>query len=177
VAYGLHAPFETAEELKVHYGSVLPERVAEDEKVWASVFGEKAEQSFSRHFITAILEARATEIFEMIYDELEKSGYRKRLPAGVVLTGGANLLPGMTDLARSVLGVPARLGTPSHRLPITSLNRSLQTPAYATTVGLLLWGLHEDARSVHRRFVADQQPTNSDILGSALEWLKNLLPG
>ena len=132
VAYGLHAPFETAEELKIRYGSVLPERVAEDEKVWASVFGEKAEQSFSRHFITTILEARATEIFEMIRDELEESGYRNRLPAGVVLTGGSNLLPGMTELARSVLGVPARLGAPSHRLahhgPRTALCRRRRTP-------------------------------------------------
>lgn len=177
VAYGLHAPFETAEELKVHYGSVLPERVAEDEKVWASVFGEKAEQSFSRHFITTILEARATEIFELVRDELEKSGYRDRLPAGVVLTGGANLLPGMTDLARGVLGVPARLGMPSHRLPITGLNRTLQTPAYATAVGLLLWGLHEDSRAVHRRFVADSQNDGPDLVRNALRWLQNLLPG
>ncbi|MFN2200975.1 MAG: cell division protein FtsA [Caldilineaceae bacterium] len=176
IAYGLHAPFETAEELKIHYGTVLPERVAEDEKVWASVFGEKAEQSFSRHFITTILEARATEIFELIRDELEKSGNKDRLPAGVVLTGGANLLPGMTDLARSILGVPTRLGAPSHRLPIAGLNRTLQTPAYATTVGLLLWGLHEDSREVHRRFVTDQQRDRQDVVRSVLEWLQNLLP-
>lgn len=176
VAYGLHAPFETAEELKVRYGTVIPDRVAEDEKVWASVFGEKSEQSFSRHFIARILEARATEIFEMVRDNLEKSGYAERLPAGVVLTGGANLLPGMTDLARNILGVPARLGTPSHHLPIKGLSRNLQTPIYATTVGLLLWGLHEDSRAVHRRLVADQHKNNPDMIRNVVEWLQNLLP-
>jgi len=107
---------------------------------------------------------------------LEKSGNKDRLPAGVVLTGGANLLPGMTDLARSILGVPTRLGAPSHRLPIAGLNRTLQTPAYATTVGLLLWGLHEDSREVHRRFVTDQQRDRQDVVRSVLEWLQNLLP-
>ncbi len=177
VAYGLHAPFETAEELKVRYGTVLPERVAEDEKVWASVFGEKSEQSFSRHFIARILEARAIEIFEMVREGLEESGYNNRMPAGVVLTGGSNLLPGMTDLARSILGMPARLGTPSHRLPITGLSSNLQTPIYATTVGLLLWGLHEDARAVHRRFVTDQQTNNPDMVRNIFDWLQNLLPG
>ena len=177
IAVGLHAPFETAEDLKLRFGSVLPERVAEDEKVWVTVFGEKAERSFSRHFICQILEARASEIFEMIRDGLKESGYHGRLPAGVVLTGGANQLPGMTELARSVLGMPARLGTPSHRLPVTGLNRTLQTPAYATSVGLLLWGLHEDARAVHRRFVADQSAGNAAWARNAIEWLRNLLPG
>ena len=55
IAMGLHAPFETAEELKLRYGSVLPGSVPEDDKVWASVFGEKAERSFSRRFIAEIL--------------------------------------------------------------------------------------------------------------------------
>ena len=177
VAVGLHAPFETAEELKLRYGSVLPERVAEDEKVWASVFGEKSELSFSRRFISEILEARATEIFEIIGEKLEDSGYYDHMPAGVVLTGGASQLPGMTELGRRVLGMPVRIGTPSGRLPITGLNRSLQTPAYSTSVGLLLWGLHEDARAVHRRFAADQAGNHSVWVGNVMQWLKNLLPG
>ncbi len=73
LAVGLHAPYETAEELKVRYGNVLPERVADDEKVWATVFGEKAERSFSRRFICEVLEARAIEMFEIIREKLLRS--------------------------------------------------------------------------------------------------------
>jgi hypothetical protein len=43
-------------------------------------------------------------------------------------------------------------------------------------VGLLLWGLHEDAREVHRRFVNDQQGERQDVVRGVLDWLQNLLP-
>ena len=59
VAVALHTPFETAEALKVRYGHVLPDRVAADETVWATVFGERNERSFSRRFVCEVLEARA----------------------------------------------------------------------------------------------------------------------
>ncbi|MCX6043882.1 MAG: cell division protein FtsA [Chloroflexi bacterium] len=173
----LHAPFETAEELKLRYGTVLPERVAEDEKVWANVFGEKAERSFSRRFIAEILEARATEMLEIIHKKLEDSGYLEQLPAGIVFTGGSSQLPGLSELSREVLGMPARIGIPAAHLPIHGLSRALQSPTYATSIGLLLWGLHEDARAVHRRFAAESNTGSIDWAGQTMRWLKNLLPG
>lgn len=176
IALGLHAPFETAEELKVRYGSVLPDTVPEDDKVWASVFGERSERSFSRRFICEILEARAIEILEIISNKLEESGYYDRLSAGVVLTGGSSQLPGLTELGRSVLGMPVRVGVPSNRLPLTGLSRNLQSPAYATSIGLLLWGLHEDARR-KRPDYGGSRGSQSDWMGRAMRLLKNLLPG
>jgi cell division protein FtsA len=175
IAVGLHASFETAEELKLRYGSVMPESVPEDDKVWASVFGEKAERSFSRRFICEILAERAEEMFEIIGSRLDESGYFDKLPAGVVLTGGSSQLPGLTELGRSVLGMPVRVGSPGNRLPVTGLSRNLQSPAYATSIGLLLWGLHEDARQIRRQYDNDQ--TQNTWVGQALRWLKNLLPG
>jgi cell division protein FtsA len=177
IAMGLHAPFETAEELKLRHGSVLPERIAEDETVWATVFGDKAERSFSRRFICEILEARATEMLEIVYERLEEAGYHGRTPAGVVLTGGSSQLNGMADLGRRVLGMPVRIGVPSpSQLPITGLSSRLASPTYATTVGLLLWGLHEDARSVRRGFTADTHQGKA-IFGRTADFLRSLLPG
>jgi cell division protein FtsA len=175
IAVGLHAPFETAEELKLRYGSVMPESVPDDDKVWASVFGEKAERSFSRRFFCEILEERAAEMFEIIAGRLDDSGYFDKLPAGVVLTGGSSQLPGLTELGRSVLGMPVRVGAPTNRLPLTGLSRNLQSPAYATSTGLLLWGLHEDARKIRRQYPSDQGQYG--WAGQAMRWLKNLLPG
>ncbi|HXF64358.1 MAG TPA: cell division protein FtsA [Caldilineaceae bacterium] len=175
IAVGLRAPFETAEELKLRYGSVMPESVPDDDKVWASVFGEKAERSFSRRFICEILEERAAEMFEIIGDKLDESGYFDKLPAGVVLTGGSSQLPGLTELGRSILGMPVRVGAPSNRLPLTGLSRNLQNPAYATSIGLLLWGLHEDARKIRRQYPSE--PGQNGWVGQAMRWLKNLLPG
>jgi cell division protein FtsA len=174
----LHTPFETAEMLKLRYGHSVPERLAEDEKVWAQVFGERSERSFNRRFMSEVLAARAEEVFSTLQDRLSEAGFLTKIPAGVVLTGGAAQLPGMAELARNVLGMPARIGTPGSHLPITAMSRSLQSPAYATSVGLLLWGMREDARSLHRRYGADSPHNlNTAWVGQTMKWLKNLLPG
>ncbi|MCC6453475.1 MAG: cell division protein FtsA [Caldilineaceae bacterium] len=174
IAVGLHAPFETCEELKLRYGSVLPESVPEDDKVWATVFGEKAERSFSRRFICEILEARAVEMLEIIGTKLDESGYYDHLSAGVVLTGGSSQVPGLTELGRSVLAMPVRIGTPSNRLPVTGMSRTLQSPAYSTSIGLLLWGLHEDARKIRQNYAQPRQ--GIDWKNRALDFLRGLLP-
>lgn len=178
LAYALHCPFETAEDLKLRHGSLLPERIAPDETVWATVFGEKNERSFSRRFICEVLESRAVEMLEIIGEKLDESGYLERLPAGLVLTGGCSQLPGFTELGRQVLNMPVRIGAPSARLPINGLSRTLLSPTYATSVGLLLWGMHEDARAVHRRFEADPLPSAlaPNWVSKTAGWLKHLLP-
>lgn len=179
VAVGLRCPFETAEDLKLRYGTLLPERVAPDEAVWANVFGEKAERSFSRRFVCDVLEARALEMMEIIAERLTESGFIDRLPAGIVLTGGCSQLPGFAELGRGALGMPVRVGAAQTSLPISGLSRNLQMPGYATSVGLLLWGMKEDARAVHRRFEADHgsgNATRDRMFAAAKGWLKNLLP-
>jgi cell division protein FtsA len=171
----LHAPFETCEELKLRYGSVFPDSVPEDDKVWATVFGEKSERSFSRRFICEILSDRGIEMFEIIGTKLYESGYFDKLSAGVVITGGSSQLPGMVELGRSVLGMPVRIGVPGKHLPVTGLSRNLQSPAYATSIGLLLWGLHEDARKIRQDYSHAQG--QKEWMNKALRMLKNLLPG
>jgi cell division protein FtsA len=177
----LHTPFETAEMLKLRYGHVIPERVAEDEKVWATVFGERSERNFNRRFLCEVLVSRAEEIFEQMQQQLEKAGYLNKIPAGVVLTGGASQLPGMAELGRNLLGMPVRVGGPGGQLPISGMSRTLQSPAFATGVGLLLWGMREDARMLHRRFPAEggagMTIDASAWVGQTMKWLKNLLPG
>lgn len=177
VAVGLRCPFETAEEIKLRYGSLLSERIAPDETVWATVFGERSERNFSRRFICDVLEARAVEMMEIIAEKLSEAGYIDRLPAGLVLTGGCSQLPGFAELGRKVLGMPVRIGAAHRGLPISGLTRSLLSPSYATSIGLLLWGLHEDARAVHRRFDAESAGASAQKwMGAAAKWLKALLP-
>lgn len=175
IAVGLHAPYETAEELKIRYGTVLPERIAEDEQVWAAVFGEKSERSFSRRFICEIVEARAIEMFEIIRKRLDATGYLEKLPAGVVLTGGANQLPGMAELGREILQMPVRIGAPAPHLPVTGLSRKMMAPSYATSIGLLLWGLKAEDRLWRRNYGLGPNGQR-EWLDTTVRWLKNLLP-
>jgi cell division protein FtsA len=84
-------------------------------------------------------------------DEVRQSGYAGLLPAGVVLTGGASLLPGMRTIANKILKMPARIAQPED---ISGMIDMLRSPAFSTSVGLLRLGLImdiEDSRRTNTR--------------------------
>ncbi len=176
IALGLRAPFEVAEEMKLRYGHLQPDRVAADEQVWATVFGDRPERTFSRRFISQILQARAEEICEIIQERITASGYGQMVPAGLVLTGGSSQIPGAIELSRGLLGMPVRIGRPGEHVPIQQLSRELQSPSFATSVGLLLWGINEDARAIHKRI--DVGAAENGVWSDRVSrWLRGLLPG
>ncbi|MEM7347023.1 MAG: cell division protein FtsA [Chloroflexota bacterium] len=167
VAVGLRTPFNTAEEIKIKYGHALSHTIMPNEMVRANVFGEDGQQQVSRQFLAEIIEARAEEMFEMILQEIKRSGYDGLLPAGLVLCGGTAGLPGLRDLARDVMGLPVRVGEPQN---LRGLVDTLQNPAFATSVGLLAWGIkHDMPQHVGR------QPNYNQLKVPA--WLKLFLPG
>jgi cell division protein FtsA len=90
----------------------------------------------SQGLVTRILEARVEQIFAMVAAEIKRSGYEGLLPAGIVLTGGAARLPGIAEMASQVLNMPVRISVPQG---MTGLIDALDSPAYATGVGLALW--------------------------------------
>lgn len=141
IAVGLRTSFNTAEALKIKYGHVLPEAIDPEEIIQVTAFGEGEEQAVPRQELVKILEARAEEMFAMIQQEIKRSGYEGLLPAGVVLTGGTADLPGFKELGREMLQLPVRIGRVRD---IGGLVDTVSGPAYATAVGLLLWGLHHE---------------------------------
>ncbi len=138
VAVGLRAPYTTAEEIKKRYGHARSSSVLEDEMLDVAAFGEQARQKVSRKFLAEIIEARTEEIFGLILKEVKRSGYDGLLPAGLVLCGGTADLGGIHELGQEILDMPVRVGAPRG---LRGLVDVLNDPAYATSVGLLLWGL------------------------------------
>jgi cell division protein FtsA len=138
LSVGLRTHFATAEDLKIKYGHVLPELVDPDDKVDVPAFGEGESQSVSRRQMAQILEARAEEMYAMIMNEIKRSGYQGLLPVGLVLTGGTADLRGFKELGREMLQLPVRVGRVRN---ISGLVDAVSSPAYATAVGLLLWGV------------------------------------
>jgi cell division protein FtsA len=84
-----------------------------------------------------IVRARVEEILRLILLELPHAEYETLVPAGLVLTGGSSNLSGIETLGQDVLHLPVRVGTPTNMHGIAD---ALHDPAYATSVGLLLWG-------------------------------------
>lgn len=138
IALLLRTPFTSAEEAKVRYAHAVPNEVDEDEVIELSVFGHENLAKLSRRELCQIVEARVAEMFSLIARDIKRSGYEDLLPAGIVLTGGTADLRGIREVASRELQMPVRLGTP-HRLH--GVVEAISNPAYATAVGLLLWGM------------------------------------
>jgi len=134
VAIGLGLPFDVAEEMKKRYGSVMP--VYESKLETPSTISEDG-HGVSYQDLCDILRARVEEIMRLILLEMPRSEYESFVPAGLVLTGGSSNLSGMEVLGRDVLRLPVRVGIPTNMYGIVD---TLRDPAYATSVGLLLWG-------------------------------------
>ena len=169
VAIGLRTPFAAAEELKVRYGSVNPEAVEPEATVAVPAFGSDTTREVLRRQLCEILRLRAEEILKLIQLEIKRSGYEGLLPAGLVITGGSANLPGLEQLAAETLGLPARIGRPHH---IHGLSDAIDNPAFATSVGLLLWGpRHAVFESRPRR-----RPAGPNIFKRLAVWARELLP-
>ena len=99
-------------------------------------FGSDEPVQIKQTELATIIEARTEEIFSLVKQEIKRSGYDGLLPAGIVLTGGTRLLPGIRELAGKVLSLPVRLAQPDS---VTGLADELRSPAFSTSLGLIAW--------------------------------------
>jgi len=154
VAIGLGLPFDVSEEMKKRYGSVMP--VYESKTENASAISADG-HGVSYQDLCDIIRARVEEIMRLIMLEMPRSDYEELVPAGLVLTGGSANLSGIEALGRDILRLPVRVGVPTDMSGITDV---LRDPAYATSVGLLLWGVRNEGRQTWksqgplRRFIS-----------------------
>jgi cell division protein FtsA len=138
IAHGLRLSISQAEETKKQYGYALQSEINDNDFFSTRIFGEDKPVDISRKDLAMIVEARTEEIFDLVLQEIKRSGYDGLLPAGVVLTGGSSQLPGIRTLASNVLGLPVRIARPENLLGLTD---QLNNPAYSTSVGLLYWAM------------------------------------
>ncbi len=133
IAIGLGLPFEVAEELKKRHGSMMP---IYDAKEDASTIKVEDGYSVSYRDLCDIIRARVDEILRLIALEIPGDDPLREVPSGLVLTGGSSNLTGIATLGQEVLSMPVRVGVPTGVYGIADV---LPDPAYATSVGLLLW--------------------------------------
>ncbi len=176
ITYVLHTPHNTAEYLKMRYGSALAgdppgEDVDDQIEIETLTVGEK--QKISRHLLNEIVQARAEQVVELIYNEIRRSGYEGMLPAGIVLTGGAAQLNRFDELVRDMLGIPVRIGTPSD---LSGLADSLDSPSYATGVGLLRWGSRHGLAMLGPTHRSEERERWGNVYERFKGWLREFLP-
>jgi cell division protein FtsA len=177
LVYVLHTPHNTAEYLKLKYGSaIVGEQPAADDPndlVDAETLTVGEKQQISRHLLSEIIQARGEQVVELIYNEIKRSGYEGMLPAGIVLTGGAAQLTGFDEQVREMLGMPVRVGIPTN---LSGLADSLDSPSYATGVGLLHWGARHGLSNFSPAHRHDDRQGWGTVYERFKGWLREFLP-
>ncbi len=143
LAIGLKTDPEIAELIKIEHGSAIPRHDASG--VGVKYNGEI--YNFDINDIDEIIEARLEELFEFISKELKRAGRDGRLPSGAVLTGGTAKLKGITEFAKSALGVAARVGVASGYGGVAD---GIDQPQFATALGLMLIDAESTIDSRHK---------------------------
>lgn len=168
IAIGLRTSIDTAEKIKIEYGGVIPEDVNDRETIDLSLVSKIDTHVISKRQLVEIIQARYHEIFVLVKDELAKIHRDGMLPAGVILTGAGSKMPGVIDLARETLNLPAQIGFPQNYDGVVD---KIDDPAYATAIGLLIWG---------SRFEGHYQGLKGINLKKGITnmkgWFRNLFP-
>jgi cell division protein FtsA len=171
VAIGLRTSLNLAEEIKIKHGTASLTDVQPEELLNVAVLGDGGGQTIQRRKLCEIIEARMSEIYSLIVEEVKRSGHGGMLPAGVVLTGGGARIGGAAELARDVFQMPVRVGSPQG---VGGLMDQLSNPAFSTPIGLLLWGAnHAEAEPIG---YATGSPVGAGV-GRVVDWIRGLFPG
>ena len=169
IAFGLRTPMAAAEKIKLKYGCALTDLIQEDEIIEVPSVGGRPPRRLSRHILAEICEPRVEEMLALVDQELIKSGYKKTIGAGVVLTGGASMIEGMQELAEQIFNLPTRIGYP---VKVGGLQDVVNSPMYATAVGLLMYGAEKES-SGQRFRIRDTRVFNR-ILSRMRKWFEDI---
>jgi len=168
IAVGLRTPLAEAEKLKIRSGAASPHDTAEGELIEVFNVGDREPRILPRRVLCEIIEPRLTEIFSMIRLQIRRSGLGHLVPAGIVLTGGTSLLKGIAKFGGERLELPARTGAPEH---LGGLIDAVNSPIYATGVGLVLYGAH------HAGAARVRATNGNGWLGRMRGWLREVVSG
>ena len=147
IAVGLRTPVTEAEKVKIKYGCAFTSLIPQDEMIEVPSVGGREPRRVSRQVLGGIIEPRMDEILNLVCREIVKSGYEERLGAGIVLTGGTAMLQGITELSEQIFNMPVRRGVP---IGIGGVTDIVNSPLYATGIGLVMHGSRYHAKSAFR---------------------------
>ena len=134
-----------AELLKVKFGSAWPGENKDNEIVSIPGLRGRAPKEISLKTLSKIINARVKEIIESVVSEIsnyQQNDPRKKLIAGIVVTGGGSQLKHMGQLVEYLTGMQTRIGYPNEHLA-SGYQKELASPVYATSIGLLSMALAE----------------------------------
>lgn len=169
IAKMLQMSLMDAEELKIHSGCAMKTAVGEDELIpIPGSDGRDSQKMMPRQALAEIIEPRLEEIFEMIDRDIEESGYKSQIPAGIILTGGTSKMDAAPELGARTFGLPVRRGMPYN---IGGFSDLVTDPQQSTAVGLMLYEINRPDVSTYN----PQETQKSSWMGRFVAWLKRIV--
>jgi cell division protein FtsA len=135
IAMALRTPTREAEDIKCRYGCALSQLADAAQSLEVAGVDDRPSRKLSRRALSDVIQPRVEELYELIQNELRRAGFEEVLSSGIVLTGGASVMPGMVELGEEIFHMPVRLGNPKYT---GSLADVVQSPRFSTAFGLLL---------------------------------------
>ena len=146
IAVSMRTPTQYAEDIKIRYACALSQLANPDESIEVPSVGDRPARRLARQTLAEVVEPRYEELFNLIREELRRSGFEETIAAGIVLTGGSARMEGAIELAEEIFHVPVRLGLPGQ---VKGMGDVVRNPIYSTGVGLLLYA-RENSVSTNR---------------------------
>lgn len=171
IVHGLQVAQHDAERIKHRYGSAYEPMVPDEDTVELPGTPGQGVRVASRRVLAHIIHSRLQEVLDLAMGEVSRAGYQQHLPAGVILTGGGSLLPGVVELAREVFALPVRGGAPGQSL--SGLVDSIESPRMAVPAGLLLYGARQVAMGSGFGSGRGRSPAVDKVLGPVKRWLQD----
>lgn len=175
IAVGLRISLDSAEKIKLHLSKSITQSQSLKRKTAPQLnfndlnLPEAVTEVSLKTLVDGIIAPRLEEIFKLVFEEIEKSGFGQMIPSGLVITGGGALTVGMIEAGKKIIGMPIRLGVPDK---VSGLVDEITDPQFATTVGLLLYGA-EDVYAAEGGFKNFNKIWKDFSIGGSVGKLKN----
>ncbi len=163
LSVGLRTPLHDAELLKYKFGGAVSSMIKENHIIEVPTVGARKARKVSQRVMIEILEARMEEILQMVNKNITASGYRNRINAGMVLTGGTALLANIVDMAEQIFDMPVRVSYPQG---VGGKVEDIESPRCTTAVGLVLYGGKEQQQA---------PPQSTGIVARCKDFIKNII--
>ena len=152
---GCTVMYDQAEKLKVKFGSALADEIVDNRIVTIPGLKGRDPKEISEKNLAKIIQARLEEIFDFVLWEIKRSGYERKLIAGMVLTGGGSLLKNIDLLAEYHTGLATRIGPPTEHLA-SGYRDEISSPIYSTGVGLLIHAIEQLEKKKREEIPVDE---------------------
>jgi cell division protein FtsA len=165
IAMALRTPTKDAEEIKIESGFAKQLLTDPESQVEVPGLGDRGPRLLSKQALAGVIEPRIEEIFTLVQQAIRETGYEEVLSSGIVLTGGASVMPGMIELGEDIFLKPVRRGIPKYSGNLSDM----VAQARASTV----MGLLEEASLARLRGmkVGHNNGSIKNTLSRAKDWL------